>query len=266
MEDHEINQLVAVGMLESLGFQPDVAPDGATGVEKAALGGHVAILMDVQMPGMDGLAATRRIRAAEDPGRRVPIVPMTAGAVAGDRDRAPAAGMDDFLSKPVSVRALAAILERWLDPHGRGPAPAVQSAEDARADDGGTAVAPEADAPVVLDAARLDELDDLSSEDGTSYVDLVVDRFLVRGIEPGEELAAVAQRGDHEQVRNLAHRLKGNSANLGLTELSALAARIEQHGANAEPALKAVAGLEPAFARAADALTSWRATRRARST
>ncbi|MDP3892557.1 response regulator, partial [Nocardioides sp.] len=256
VEDHEINQLVAVGMLESLGYRTDVAADGATGVARAAERDYDAILMDVQMPGMDGLTATRRIRESEGPRSRMPIIAMTAGAIDGDRDRALAAGMDDFLSKPVSVHALGAMLERWLEPSDTVEAP----------DDVPPEPPDESEAPMILDPDRLNELDELSSGEGVSYVDLVIERFLGRGSEPGEELAAAVHAGDHLQVRALAHRLKGNSANLGLVELAALAAHIEQLGAAEEPATEVVSGLGAAFDRATQALTGWRDTRRHRVT
>jgi len=114
VEDNAANLKVAVRMVERLGYRADVA---ATGAEAVAMLGHAdydAVLMDCQMPEMDGYEATRRVRAGERDGRRVPIVAMTAAALAGDRERCLAAGMDDYISKPVKLHVVATVLERWL--------------------------------------------------------------------------------------------------------------------------------------------------------
>lgn len=111
-EDNPINQMVAIGLLHKLGYQEvTVATDGQAVLSKFAAEPFDAILMDCQMPGMDGYAATAALRAA---GNRVPIIAMTANAVSGDRERCLAIGMNDYLSKPISRQALAETLERWL--------------------------------------------------------------------------------------------------------------------------------------------------------
>ncbi len=113
VDDGDTNRLVAVGMLEHLGFSSEVAADGEEALAMLALGAFDAVLMDCQMPGMDGYEATRRLREREQ-GLRTPVIAMTAGAVAGDRERALAAGMDDYVSKPVMPGDLDAALRRWL--------------------------------------------------------------------------------------------------------------------------------------------------------
>ncbi len=112
-EDNPVNQLVAVKMLERLGCRVDVVGDGVEAIEMSERFPYDVIFMDVQMPVVDGLEATRRIRQRErDRGRRHFIVAMTANAMAGDRERCIEAGMDDYVSKPVTPAALAAALER----------------------------------------------------------------------------------------------------------------------------------------------------------
>ena len=123
VEDGEINQLVAVGILRHLGYTVEVADDGHAGVEAVRRGGFDAVLMDVQMPGMDGYEATGRIRALDGESGRTPIIAMTAGASDGERDRCLAAGMDDFLSKPVQKQDVADTLERWVPAPGPVPPP-----------------------------------------------------------------------------------------------------------------------------------------------
>jgi len=116
-EDNAINVKVARGLLGRLGIAPEVAANGREAVELSAATAYDLILMDVQMPEMDGYEATRQIRAREGAmadGRRVPIVALTAHALQSDRERCEAAGMDDYLPKPVRAEALRRILARWL--------------------------------------------------------------------------------------------------------------------------------------------------------
>ena len=111
-EDNEVNQMVVGEMLRRLGYAADLVGDGRAAVEAFVRGGYDLVLMDCQMPEMDGFAATAAIRAEGGP--RVPIVALTANALAGDRERCLAAGMDDYLTKPIDAGALAEKLARWL--------------------------------------------------------------------------------------------------------------------------------------------------------
>jgi len=114
VEDNAVNQEMARAMLDMLGFQVLTASNGQEGVNVAAANPDlVLILMDCQMPVMDGLAAARAIRAAELPGARVPIVALTGNAMPGDREACVAAGMDDYLAKPFSLTALRTMIDRW---------------------------------------------------------------------------------------------------------------------------------------------------------
>ena len=119
-EDDRTNQRVASAHLRKLGFAVEVVGDGEAAV-KAATGRHYPlILMDVQMPVMDGLQAAAAIRRAQAGGPASIIVALTANAMSGDRERFLAAGMDDYLSKPFTGDALRRLLERWLPPEGEG--------------------------------------------------------------------------------------------------------------------------------------------------
>ena len=114
VEDNEVNQLVTTGMLRRLGYSSEIAADGLTALEKLGSKRYGLVLMDMQMPGMDGVEATRVWREREDPGSRVPIVAMTANVLASDRDVCIKAGMDDFIGKPVHMDELRGKLETNL--------------------------------------------------------------------------------------------------------------------------------------------------------
>ena len=114
VDDNAANQKVALRMVERLGYRADVAATGAEAVAMLGHGHYDAVLMDCQMPEMDGYEASRQIRHNERGGRRVPIIAMTADAGAGEREHCISAGMDDYISKPVRLHVVAAVLERWL--------------------------------------------------------------------------------------------------------------------------------------------------------
>jgi two-component system sensor histidine kinase/response regulator len=116
VEDNPVNQRVVVGRLESMGCRVDVAGDGRAAVEMSGATPYAAIFMDIQMPVMDGFAATDAIRLREGDERHTPIVAVTAHSLAGDREKCLAAGMDDYLTKPLRAAALERVLARWLFP------------------------------------------------------------------------------------------------------------------------------------------------------
>jgi two-component system, sensor histidine kinase and response regulator len=114
VEDNPVNQKVAVMLLAKLGIHADVAADGREGVELLRLLSYDMVFMDCQMPEMNGYDATSQIRRLNGPNRRVPVIAMTAQALDGSRDRCLQSGMDDYITKPVSVEDLARMLRTWL--------------------------------------------------------------------------------------------------------------------------------------------------------
>ena len=113
-EDNPVNQMVARRMLERLGLQVDIASNGVAALAVLETVPYDAVFMDCQMPEMDGYQTTRAIRQGEPAGQHLPIIAMTANAMSGDRERCLAAGMDDYVSKPLRLEELQAAVARWL--------------------------------------------------------------------------------------------------------------------------------------------------------
>jgi CheY-like chemotaxis protein len=116
-DDHQMNRLVAIAQLARLGHVPDVVYNGEQALAAVIDGDYALVLMDCQMPDMDGFDATRHIRqyeARQGDARRIPIIAMTANAMPGDREQCLEAGMDDYITKPVMLEALRDALARWL--------------------------------------------------------------------------------------------------------------------------------------------------------
>ena len=123
-EDNPVNQKLVVAQLRKLGYQGVVVANGREALAAVETGQYALVLMDCQMPELDGFAATAAIRQREGNGRRLPIIAMTANAMQGDREACLAAGMDDYVSKPVKIGDLRAVIERW-----RGRSEALESGE-----------------------------------------------------------------------------------------------------------------------------------------
>ncbi|WP_270889459.1 response regulator [Pedococcus sp. 5OH_020] len=237
VEDNPMNQMVAEGILAALGYDVVLAMDGREAVSRFADDPYAvdAVLMDCQMPVMDGYEATRTIRALEGSGRRVPIIALTAAAVAGERERCLSAGMDDFLTKPVDVTQLQESLERWLaaSEGGEGAAPdpwATPSQSpavelSALAEDSAGPSAEPVD-PDILDRSRLDELLDLDPGDPTMLLRFI-GRFGGNARRTATEMRRAREEGTAYELGRLAHALKGSAANLGAHRLAALCEQIE---------------------------------------
>lgn len=228
VEDNPVNQLVATGMLEALGCTADVATDGLEAVDRLA-GAHPydLVLMDCRMPNLDGFDATRQVRRNELAGQRVPIVAMTASALEGERERCLAAGMDDYLTKPVDPVQVEEALRTWIPRlGGRGAPP------DREAAPPGPASRPDETAPAddpVLDLDRVEMLDDLV-KDGVSFFQRTATSFLGR---VSTQLATIRRAVEAQNPYDLltsAHQLKGSALNLGVPRVAAAAARLEQLG------------------------------------
>ena len=245
-EDNVVNQKVALRILERLGYRADVVANGKEVLEALQRQSYDVVLMDVQMPEMDGVEATQRIREEWPPEEQPRIVAMTAHALAGDRERLLAAGMDDYISKPVRVEELVAALQRCQ------PLPRAARAK------AGTTLEPPPDAQPILSLDVLEEFRTAMGDEGAEMVAELVQIFLEDTPQLLERLRNALAAGDLETAQQVAHTLKGTSASLGATRLSERCAELEASLHTAQPeALRAmVSQIEAAYAQVRPALQS----------
>jgi len=223
-EDNAVNQEVAREILKSFGCTVDIAGDGKLAVEMFRKRAYDIVFMDCQMPVMDGYTATHEIRAHEGRGERVPIIAMTAHALKGDRERCLAAGMDDYISKPVSPDVVMAAVMRWF-----------QSKTSDFSADAGPAEAPDTTVPQDGMLKQVSELPVLNKDaaiavsgGNTSILAHVTAVFLATTPAEVDKLGNAVANGCGDEARRLAHSLKSASASLGADRVSQLAKEIEQ--------------------------------------
>jgi two-component system, sensor histidine kinase and response regulator len=237
-EDNGVNQVVARNMLKVMGCTFEVVPNGQEAFEAVKKGGYDIVLMDCQMPVMDGYDATRAIRAweatrsAQDSGHLpIPIVALTANALVGDAETCLAAGMNDHLAKPYSRKQLTSAMARWLPPHlvegvsqpeqssAKKPVPLPAAVND----DGG-----HHDAEVLLDQAALDNIRAVD-DDGTVLAE-VVQMFLDEAPLQLGGLRQALNTGAGKDMARIAHALKSASFNVGAKQLGELCRDLERQG------------------------------------
>jgi signal transduction histidine kinase/CheY-like chemotaxis protein/HPt (histidine-containing phosphotransfer) domain-containing protein len=242
-EDNVINQLVVVEQLAAMGYDAVAVHDGWEALETVESGDFALVLMDCQMPGLDGYEATRRLREGPEKSRRIPVVALTAHATREDLDRCLAAGMNDYITKPFVEEVLRGKLERWLDEAGGALLEPERPA-------GG----PEASPP--LDGSRLTELQGLGKAVGRDVLSELTAAFQSRA--HVTEIRSALARGDWPLLRRSAHALKGSSALLGAMSLSAICGELEQLPLNtrAETLAGSLTALEREYRRVLSALAA----------
>jgi CheY-like chemotaxis protein/HPt (histidine-containing phosphotransfer) domain-containing protein len=245
-EDNQVNQKVAVKMLESLGYRVDVAANGLEALEALSRIPYSAVLMDVQMPEMDGYEATAEIRKREGSdgaNYRTSIIAMTANAMQGDKERALEEGMDDYVSKPVKLEQLNEVLERWLsrdeEEEKPGTTPALESADTSATPSGS------------VDYSVLEGLRELQEEGEPDILEELVAMFLKDAPSQLETLKEATEKGDAQSVERIAHTLKGSCGNMGAVRMEALCSELEEIGRSEDlsTAPRLTSSLEEEFGR-----------------
>jgi two-component system sensor histidine kinase/response regulator len=218
VEDNPVSRRVAEAMLRDLGFQADVVVDGAEAVKAATATSYRAILMDCQIPVLDGYQATIEIRRHEGVQRRTPIIAVTSSTIRSNQERCMAAGMDDYLAKPLRSFSLAAVLGHWV-PDGSGPSIIVDPAE--APSDTRLYLAPMVVATnQVLDLRVVDRLERLSATSGEDLVAELAVMFVADADSRVLALRRALASEDSSAVFRAAHALSGASANVGATHLA----------------------------------------------
>jgi signal transduction histidine kinase/CheY-like chemotaxis protein/HPt (histidine-containing phosphotransfer) domain-containing protein len=205
VEDTVVNQKVAVSMLKRLGHSVEIAQNGREAVERTALESFALVLMDCQMPEMDGFEATHHIRERERAGaRRTPIIAMTAHAMQGDRERCLAGGMDDYIPKPVRREALEAVLQRWLPSDTRDdPPPAPVAALDS-----------------VIKGEVLNGLREMERNGQEGLFAELIQLFGEQGRMLLDEVRNAAVAGRQEDLAARLHAFKGTAGSVGAERLA----------------------------------------------
>ncbi|MGE3492115.1 MAG: CHASE domain-containing protein [Vicinamibacterales bacterium] len=246
-EDNLVNQKVAVLALGQLGYDTDVVSDGAQAVEAYRHGSYSCILMDCQMPEMDGYQAATEIRRIEGNRQRIPIVAMTAHAMKGDREKCLMAGMDEYVSKPLKPRELQVVLERFMA--AGEPSEAAEQPVAAQVAVGDTEI------PPPLDLAVLSMLREWRQPGGPDPVADLTLAFVQDATSRFANLREALAAGDELAARKAAHSLKGMSGAIGANHLSSLSSELE-HAPPGAMDVARLAVLEREFTRVQQALAA----------
>jgi signal transduction histidine kinase/DNA-binding response OmpR family regulator len=235
-EDNLINQKVAGMMLQGFGLSVDVVSNGLQAVEALSGNTYKVVLMDCQMPEMDGYEATRKIReheASSFPGNgktHIPIIALTAHAMKGDREFCIAAGMDDYLHKPFNREQLAEVLGRWLSPAKDVCKTAEGQPEGSEGPVNGASTGPDnrKNEMQPIDIKAWDEIRSLEEGGSDELLHEFIDVYLKESMDVMETLHEAMGQGDAARARAMAHKLKSSSAVIGAASLSGMLKELEE--------------------------------------
>lgn len=218
VEDHPVNQAVILNQLQILGYEADYVSNGQEALDRLQEKSYDIVLMDCQMPVLDGYQTTQELRRREGSGRHTVVIALTAHALSDDRDKCLAAGMDDYLTKPIEQETLGATINQWVNltkskrasAHSEAqnrPQPSVLNMDE-----------------IPLDLERLNRI----SRGKVTFQQQLVQAF-VKNAQPGlEQIRVAIPVGDCLTVEQQAHRIKGSSANVGVRLMPDVAAQLEQ--------------------------------------
>ena len=221
-EDNAVNKKVALSQLHSLGYIADAVDDGQAALDALATTSYDIVLMDCQMPLMDGYEATASIRKLEQGSTKpIVVIAMTAHAQQSEREKCLAAGMDDYLSKPVKRGELAALLERWTSPSGQQG----MHAEPANGSSSSSAAEP-------IDWSVLESLRDLQKKGAPDLVGELIELYLSDTHARLAELREALNQQDAETILRASHSISGSSSNLGIQRMAQLGFQLEEQFEN----------------------------------
>ena len=242
-EDNLVNQKVVLLQLRQLGYFAEAVSNGREAVTAVATFPYSLVLMDCQMPEMDGYVAAEAIRAAEQgsSSRRIPIVAMTANALHGDREACLAAGMDDYVSKPVTRDELRAVIDRWI----------LKSAQEEPSLE---------EDPPAIDVSIWDDVRSLADSSGPDVLDDLIDTYLAEMRHNIVTMHTAAAVGDATAFSRAAHKCKGGSLSMGALQLARLAENLERlgDGGYVDRVVPMLAALEAEYTRVGAALQQQR--------
>jgi len=223
VEDNPVNQEVVTGILENMECRVTTAANGKFAVERFAAGMFDLVLMDCEMPVMDGFDAARRVRdieaGAADGSKRTPIIALTAHALAEIREKCLRSGMDDFLAKPFDELQLGERLRRWI--------PALERASRINTAPRGAAEAPASDPEAIIDFEAINRIRAIPGKNGASLFGRVVSQFGETAPPLASAIRAHCEGQDPDAVWRAAHSLKSSAAAVGAARVSRLCAEIE---------------------------------------
>ncbi len=234
VEDNPVNQKLTAKLLERMGYVVNVSDGGPEALEALSRGHYDAIIMDCQMPVMDGFETTAAIRAREQEGQRthhpshIPIIALTANAMPGDRERCLAAGMDDYLSKPVKSEELEAALQRWIPPSDLATSQPSSSQPATAAVPALGAVRAPAIAKKLPAFDPVTLLDNIGGDE--EFLRQLLGMFLTRSTGMLQRISEAVDRGESQRLEQAAHLLKGTAGNLCARSVSLLASQLEAMG------------------------------------
>lgn len=219
-EDNAVNQKVALGYIQKLGYRADAVGNGLEAIHALEERAYDLVLMDCQMPEMDGYEATQAIRSRTNAAfAHLPIVAMTANAVKGDRERCLEAGMSDYITKPIKLRELSIALKRWLE----------NASSAAESHD-----APASEACVLLDRDVIEGIRQLAATAGSNFLDELIGIYISTTPPRIELMLQASDVDDRSVIRKEAHGLRSASGHLGLVRMEALCQEIEECAEDAE--------------------------------